>query len=619
MSNLSTITEQIKRKVSVIDIVSRYAKVHKRGSNYVACCPFHKEKTPSFYIYEDNGNYHCYGCKAHGDIFTILMEKKGLSFMEAMEELSAIAGIKIPRAMINEEQSQEKKDKIDLYYEILEKATTFFYNQLFADGNDKACAYIIKRGIDKKTIAKFRLGYAPKGNHLLNYLKMHGCNNQDMETLGLIKQSKTKPGEYYDYFRDRVIFPIFDVKGRTIAFGGRVLGVGEPKYLNSPETPLFHKSNVVYGYNFARAELSKTKNSYSRVICCEGYMDVIALYQYGYVGAVAPLGTSFTDTQLSLLWRLSHEPIMCFDGDFAGNTASIRAMENALPLLKAGYSLQFVFLPQGHDPDSLILSGSGNQLAQYYDSAESLIDTLWNHLVDGVKIDTPEQKAALKQRVYHYTEQIKDTAIRKGYEFDINARLKRYFYQFAKQKSISFPQNSKESYLYNNIKHGNKVDVYDAQIKILMACIVNNPTLLHELEQEIIELHVKNDNINELRNGMVDYLNSRDDQEHSLHEYLSKVGLDAIARKICNSDVYTHAQFALPCSNMSSNDRNLILDSWRAIWMFCQCRNSMEQDLINAKEQFIRSPTKDSLAVIKKIQYELDELKIQFTNKDSEI
>ena len=611
MSNLSIITEQIKRKISIVDIVSRYAKVYKRGSNYVACCPFHKEKTPSFYIYEDSGTYHCYGCKAHGDVFTIWMEKKGLTFMESMEDLASIAGINISSLKHDSDAIAVKKDKLDLYCEIIEQATIFFQNQLNIDNGKKALQYIQKRGIQEEYIKKFRLGYAPKGSILLNHLKMCGYDTQDIKSVGLIRKSKDNDS-YYDYFRDRLIFPIFDSRNRVVAFGGRVLHVGEPKYLNSPETPLFHKSNIIYGYNFAKTGFAQSKKDDFKVICCEGYLDVIALHQYGYQGAVAPLGTSFAESQLLLLWRLVPEPILCFDGDLAGNTASIRAMEQSLPLLKPGYSLQFVFLPQGHDPDSLILSGRGREITKMLSDADSLIDTLWNHAINGVKINTPEQKAALKQKLYHYIDKIKDSSIIKGYQFEVANRLKQYLYAFSRKTNDSTQSNF--NYLYNNVKH-NTINAYDSQLKVLMACILNNPILLEDLEQEIIELNIKNDNINELRNGMVNYIMNVHDC--SLYEYLCKTGLDMIIDEVCNDSIYTHGKFALPCSNMNAENKEAILDNWRAVWHFCQGKNDMKQDLTRAKKQFIENPSKNNLEIIKKLQHELDELKVQFINKDS--
>ncbi|HBN23090.1 MAG TPA: DNA primase, partial [Holosporales bacterium] len=347
--------DQIRQRISLADVIGRYTTVQKRGSNLIACCPFHKEKSPSFYIYEEDGHYHCYGCKAHGDIFSFLMEKRGFSFPEVVEDLAGQAGLQIPQNGGDSEEDRRAKAERGLFYEIMEKTAQFYEKQLLSNGGSSAKKYTDNRGITLPTQKTFRLGYAPRGNVLHHHLSKLGYKTPALQKLGLVQESKDRPGDFYDYFRDRLMFPIWDKRGRVIAFGGRILGTGHPKYINSPETPLFHKGDVIYGYHLAKQ--AKAQNKLTPLICSEGYMDVVALHQGGFQGAVAPNGTSITENQLDLLWKLDHEPIICLDGDKAGEEAALRALKVALPFLEAGKTLRFVSLPSGEDPDSLLRAG----------------------------------------------------------------------------------------------------------------------------------------------------------------------------------------------------------------------------------------------------------------------
>lgn len=617
--------DQIRRRLSLADAVGRYAAVQKRGSNLVACCPFHKEKSPSFYIYEEEGHYHCYGCKAHGDIFALLMDKKGYTFPEVVEELANQAGLQMPRDQGGRADETDRlgQDQRKLFYEIMEKAAQFYEKQLLSNGGAQAKQYSDSRGITPQTRETFRLGYAPRGNALHKYLSQLSYKTEDLQVLGLVKESTDRPGDFYDNFRDRLVFPIWDSRGRVIAFGGRILGKGDPKYLNSPETPLYHKSDIIYGYHLARGAKSHDKSI--PIICSEGYMDVVALYQGGFQGAVAPLGTAITEKQLGLLWRLDPEPIICLDGDSAGEKAAFRALETALPILKSGQSLRFVSLPSGEDPDSLLQAGKGDLLRNLYKTAAPLVEKLWHTSVAGISLETPEQKASLRQNLFSLLGKIDDHGVRKSYEFDINDRLRALMRQLSEKKygkkqgkgsffgSAPFVPRSFSS--QKTAMHS--VNVPETQAKILFACLLNYPALLLEVEHEFMEIALFNPSLVALREEMTQYLfeGLKLDKE-TLNNHLYSKGLRNTVESICVGSTYVHARFAEPfkvqtpeCSEQLSQHQENVLENWRKVWHFCQGKSALEHDLKSAQEQLAFASTDESFKRVKRLQEELALLK----------
>ena len=617
--------DQIRRRLSLADVIGRYATVQKRGSNLLACCPFHKEKSPSFYIYEEDGHYHCYGCKAHGDVFTFLMEKKGYTFPEVVEELAGQAGLQMPRDGESDEKDRLVREKRELYHEIMEHAAQFYEKKLLSNKGTQAKKYIDNRGITQETQKIFRLGYAPRGNVLLDHLQSQGYKTSDLKTLGLIKASRhtdsraqetqdskavDKGGAFYDNFRDRLIFPIWDNRGRVIAFGGRILGAGEPKYLNSPETPLYHKSHIVYGYHLARQHKAKE----APVICSEGYMDVIALHQGGFKGAVAPLGTAITESQLRLLWRLDKEPIICLDGDSAGEKAAFRALEIALPVLQAGHSLRFVSLPSGEDPDTLIQAGKGEMLQNLYDTASPLVEKLWHTTLAETPIDTPEQKADLRKKLFGFLGQIRDGSVRKSYEFDINDRMRAHLRQLSAAKYNKGRQHestrgnfqgafarkisSQATAMYS-------INVGDTQTRILFACLLNHPEILPDVEHEFMEINLEQPDFVALREEVIHYLfEGLELDKQSLNNHLYSKGLSDTVESICNASTYTHARFAQPTEN-----KDAVLESWRRIWNFYQGKSALEQDLKTVRDQLEANPTAENFSKLKRLQEEMALLK----------
>ncbi len=302
--------DELRSRVSVADVVGAKVKLVRKGKEYMGLCPFHNEKTPSFTVNEAKGFYHCFGCGAHGDIIKFEMEANGLPFIDAVTKLANKAGLRVPQIS---RENPEEVQKRSSWYEITEMAAAYFEKNLRLTGGKAAMAYLERRGFDENIIKKFRLGYAPDNNGLRAWLASRNVSESDMIELGLAVLSE-KNGKIYDFFRDRVIIPIMDKRGRVIAFGGRVMGDGQPKYLNSPDTPIFNKRRVLYNLNYARDKAFEKR----RIVVCEGYMDVIAQAKYGFEYAVAPLGTALTEEQITEAWKICPEPTLCFDGDNAG-------------------------------------------------------------------------------------------------------------------------------------------------------------------------------------------------------------------------------------------------------------------------------------------------------------
>jgi DNA primase len=423
--------DELRSRVSLADLIGRRVRLVRRGREHSGLCPFHNEKTPSFYVVEDKGFFHCFGCGAHGDAIGFVMRADNLNFVEAVERLAGEAGIAVPQQTPQEHaRAQRQKTLLDA----LAAAAAFYEAQLWSSAGARARHYLTQRGLDEETIRRFRLGWAPghQDNGDRQALR-RALGGEFPEALlreaGLLRLPEGGSAPY-DYFRGRVIFPIGDRAGRTIAFGGRTLSDAQPKYLNSPDTPVFEKGRALYGWSAARVNVKDD----APVIVVEGYMDVIALHRAGFVTAVAPLGTALTvapsgtpapnyagdvqlaEAQLQELWRLSPEPVLCFDGDAAGQRAALRALDRALPLLKPGRSLRFAELPAGEDPDSLIRAAGASALAEVLAAAWPLSDMLWESEVRGRPRKTPEQLAAIQSRLFAQVQLIPDRTLRIEYE-----------------------------------------------------------------------------------------------------------------------------------------------------------------------------------------------------------
>jgi DNA primase len=406
MSLSPAFLDELRMRTSLSTPIGRTVKVQKAGREYKACCPFHNEKTPSFTINDEKGFYHCFGCGAHGDAIRWMTDQRGLPFMEAVKELAQAAGMEVPAP---DPRMAQRAEKAKGLHDVMAAAQGFFEEQLGGIEGAEARDYLQRRGISEPTRRAFGFGYSPDGRGRLKTALKDFGEPMLIEAGLLIDPDGER--ETYDRFRGRLMLPIRDIRGRVIAFGGRILGQGEPKYLNSPDTPLFDKGRTLY--NIDRASPASRQNG--RVVVVEGYMDVIALAQAGFGEAVAPLGTALTEHQIERLWKMADVPILCFDGDPAGQKAAIRAATRALPLLRPGMSLAFATLPGGQDPDDLIRAEGPVAMEAVLNGAEPLVERLWKHELGAAPLDTPEQRAAFKQRLSAITEAMGHPDVRAHY------------------------------------------------------------------------------------------------------------------------------------------------------------------------------------------------------------
>ena len=421
--------DELRDKVSLSALIGRKVKLTRRGHEYTGLCPFHHEKTASFTINDEKGFYHCFGCGAHGDVIRYLTDAEKMPFIEAVEFLAGLAGIPMPKPTREQRQLEEQRTNLTA---IMEEACLFFQSQLFGLGGEKAKNYLIKRGISGGIAKQFRLGYAPSGSALAQHLQAKGFDIQQCLKLGLVAKNR-ETGRIHDYFYDRVMFPILDRRNRVIGFGGRMMEKGEPKYLNSPETALFHKGEQLYALPNAIDSIRKKNEA----VLVEGYMDVIALHSAGFTNAVAPLGTALTENQIKILWQSCDEPSICFDGDGAGRKASVRAMYRALPILTPGKSLRFVSLPDPYDPDDMIRKKSPEAFSTVLSEAREFADMLWDDLITAHPIDTPERQALFETEIQDTLNKIQDGRVRTYYQNDFKNRLwKQTHGRFKKQRKI---------------------------------------------------------------------------------------------------------------------------------------------------------------------------------------
>src|SRR5438552_11225193 len=411
--------DELRARIPLGSLVGRRVRLIRKGRELAGLCPFHHEKTPSFYVVEDKGFFHCFGCGAHGDAVGYLMRAENLDFIEAIERLGAEAGLAVPQQT---PQERERAQRQKTLLEALAAAANFYEARLRSAAGARAREYLTARGLDEETIRRFRLGWAPEDRQALRRALSGDFPEALLLEGGLIRQPET--GEPYDYFRGRVLFPIGDRAGRVIAFGGRTMGDEQPKYLNSPDTPLFEKGRVLYAWAAARANLGReTDTDALPVIVVEGYMDVIALHRAGVGTAVAPLGTALTEAHLHELWRLSPEPVLSLDGDTAGQRAMLRALHRALPLLQPGRSLLFAVLPPGEDPDSLVRSGGKPAFAEILAAARPLSEVLWQSEFAARPIDTPERRADFERRLMSNAALIANRAVQSEYRRFFRERL----------------------------------------------------------------------------------------------------------------------------------------------------------------------------------------------------
>ena len=431
--------DELRARLPVSEVVGRRVKLRKQGREFIGLSPFNKEKSPSFTVNDQKGFFHDFSSGKHGDIFGFVMETEGVAFPEAVERLAQMAGLPLPKVSHEDEQRDARRKTL---HDVIELAAKFFETTLSGRTGAKARGYLADRGLDPATQVKFRLGYATNERFALKeHLGSHGIPVEDMVEAGLLVSGDDIPLPF-DRFRDRVMFPITDLRGRVIAFGGRALEKdAQAKYLNSPETPLFHKGATLYNIATAR----QAAHDGAQIIVVEGYVDVIAMVTAGFAATVAPLGTALTEDQLALLWKMADEPVLCFDGDKAGLRAAYRAVELAMPRLKPGKSLKFALLPEGQDPDDLVRSAGREAVAAVIGAARPLAGMLWARETEGHSFDSPERRAALEARINEVTSGIADDSVRKYYRQDFNARLSHFFAPAQSQRG-NFQRGQRQNY-----------------------------------------------------------------------------------------------------------------------------------------------------------------------------
>jgi DNA primase len=437
--------DEIRNRLPISQVVGETVIWDKRKSqpqkqDYWACCPFHGEKSPSFHADDRKGIYHCFGCGVTGDHFRFLTDNRGMSFPEAVEKLANMAGVPMPARDEREEKREEARRSL---YDVMELATAYFEAALAHNIGARARGYLHERGVSPQSQTRFRIGFAPDSrNGLKEHLANNGVTAQEMIDTGLVAQREDDPLTY-DRFRNRVMFPILDLRGKVIAFGGRAMSPDVPaKYLNSPETELFKKRMTLYNGQMARNAARDGK----AVIVVEGYLDVIAAVSAGFEGTVAPLGTALTEDHVNMLWRMSDQPILCFDGDSAGQRAAERTADIVLPLLQPGRTVKIATLPEGQDPDDLIKAQGRAAFADIIDRARSLSDVVWSMETGGMVPETPEARAALEARLRARAQSINDQSVRRHYAQAFDEKLAAFFQPTRQSRYEGRKRDSRERY-----------------------------------------------------------------------------------------------------------------------------------------------------------------------------
>lgn len=608
--------DDLRARLSASEVIGKRLKLTRAGREYKACCPFHNEKTPSFYINDDKGFFHCFGCGAHGDILGFVMRHDNLSFTEAVEQLAGQAGMPVP-ALRPEDIVKAKQEKD--YYSLLEAATAFFGQQLGKTANAGVHGYLTGRGLSQDIIAAFRLGYAPAEDKMLvRTLLEQGFNEEQLLQAGLARRS-TRDNSLYGFFRDRVMFPITDRRGRVLAFSGRILpdhlqrlpkregADAPPKYINSAESSYFQKRQHLFGE--AQARVNVTDHSIPLVV--EGQVDVIACHQAGFKTAVAPLGTALTEDQITALWKMCMGPdkraIVCFDGDNAGRKAAGRALERVLPLLKPRHTLQFVFLPPGEDPDSMLQKGQRDAFAAMLETPISLAEYLWQVVSEGQDLANPELRAAVEVTWGEHIAKIPDQTL----QYHLKRHLKDKLYAATAQ-----PQRERQPYNYNykggqsrlgpggfnyrnqppriNVTVPNRPVAASEALaqKVLLLTVLRHPWLLTEIESDLAGVPITDPDLSAVQHGLLDWFGTITDPADLVSEaaqtYLTQAGLAEALAPLQAASLQMHARFA-----KEGQEPDKVREGWRSIFDSLM-RAALVSDVEAAKQQLKADYTPES-------------------------
>ena len=596
--DLQKFLDELRSRISIADVVGNKVKLTKRGREYTGLCPFHNEKTPSFTVNESKGFYHCFGCGAHGDIIKFEMDANGLPFIEAVKKLADKAGMQLP---VLSKESQEQSLKRKSLYEIMDIACTFFEKNLRMPVGAAGLAYFKeKRGLSDDIIKKFRLGFAPNNNGLKALLASKGISEHDMAELGLIAVPEDKNRSPHDFFRERVMIPIIDKQGNVIAFGGRIMDNSQPKYLNSPETPIFNKRRILYNMNNAREAAYAAK----RLIICEGYMDVIALDCFNFNYAVAPLGTALTEEQILEAWKVCNTPTLCFDGDGAGIKAAIRSIDRVLPILKAGYSVNYIFLKEKKDPDELLRTLGAPIFEQYLQRAKPLVDILWHKCKMNKDTETPEQKALIEKETFEEVAKIKDEQIRNYYAQEMKKRI---YYTFGKgslyknkqpapnsenqmpeKPKTTIPANRKKienEPIYHFVK---KPPLNDLVVRGIIAAMLLYPELIEKYEEKLSAFEINDSKMAKVLTEIISI--HQEDEELDSERLIEKLKLNFAAEigDLWEINMYKSQKSTLPSLKAEINNGLLEIQLKQIDIELKECMTLISEKPENSEEIYAR-------------------------------
>ena len=503
--------EELRERADLLDIVGRHVLLKKQGSNWQGLCPFHHEKTPSFGVRPDQGYFKCFGCGAGGDIFNFIMKIKGLSFYEAIEDLAAAVGLSLPADRHENTQHHQQKEQQQQLLDIVEKARAWFRQQLGSPRGGLARDYLHHRGLKKETIEQFGLGYAPPGWRGLLDAFGGGKNVEDLLVKAGLVVLKDDGRSGYDRFRDRIIFPIQNYRGRCIGFGGRLLAKGEPKYINSPETPLYRKGEVLYGLDQAQQSIRQE----DRVLVVEGYMDLVALANHGIQAVVATLGTALTVTHLLQLWKRTRHICFCFDGDRAGKEAAWRALGMVMDGLEADRHVQFLFLPDGSDPDDVVRREGAEGFHARWEKATALMAFLLRYLATGLNTESPEGRAALVHRARPLLAKVVDPLLRELYTNNLGQFLgmdRQQISLLGVEQAVQASGRARpwmavsptpDNRIYRRQRGTNLVQGRNFE-QALLAILLRSPDLIASYEEELGRLEMENPQLSKLLSTLID-------------------------------------------------------------------------------------------------------------------
>ncbi|WP_207481340.1 DNA primase [Arenibaculum pallidiluteum] len=643
--------DELRARLTLSDIVGKRLRLIRAGREFKAPCPFHNEKTPSFYVNDSKGFFHCFGCGAHGDVVGFVMRHDNLGFVEAVELLSGEAGLQVPRANPEELRRIERQRSL---YDLVEAACRFFEERLRRPEGRVALDYLMRRGVTEDEIVRFRLGYAPADRMVLrSHLLKTGFTEDDAVEAGVLRRPDGG-GDAYSFFRDRVLFPVQDRRGRVVAFGGRILDGDGPKYLNSADNPLFHKGRLLYNMSRARAAAGDGKP----VIVAEGYMDVIALVRAGFEGAVAPLGTALTETQILELWKLSppgrRVPILCFDGDAAGRRAAFRAVERVLPHLVPDQTVRVAFLPEGQDPDDLVRTAGAPAMQEVLDRARPLSDVLWDMEAQSRALDTPEDRAGFEAALEERVRLIADRTVQAHYRNEIRQRLREAF-QARRSPSggggagaggegragsfrsgpaplaVSAP-DARSSVSYAEFKprpfRGRPVSLLpqprevrvtrrampalkENRERVLLALLLNHPSLFDEVAEQAVFASSSEGRYQGIWRAVVSAL-THDSllDAQSLYSHLCDLGFSGSLEELLGAGLFDHPRFAGPQATPEEARR-----CWDHVWAWA-LREHLEAELEEARNALARDLSEANVLRLQGVKGELEGLKTGSSDPD---